>query len=457
MVIEREDIIKGDLSVVTALETYPQWLKDRLDWFTDLKFGILITWGPYSQFGCIEGWPLCADVPWARPDDLPAWNECGRDLEKFRAAYINLNTTFNPVRFDPVAWADEACRAGMRYVCFTTSHLDGFCMWDTRTTDYRITHPSCRFHADPRSDVTREVFDAFRAQGFAISCYFSKCNWHSPDYWIPGKPALGTGPNYDPQADPERWERYVRLIHEEARELLSAYGMIDVLWLDDGWVRAPWQDIRIDELVKMARSLQPGLIVADRSVGGPHENIITPEQEVPVKPLGRPWETCMTLGHSWSYAPNDNYKSARTVIHMLLDIVSKGGNYLLGVGPDASGDLPGGVVKRLREIGRWLDINGEAIYASRPLAPYAEPGIRYTCKGTTAFAAILAEEGQELPRLKVKLGSVRPATGAAVCLLGYENPLPWRMVDGQAEVVFPSDGLPCEHAWVLRFPLAGGR
>lgn len=446
----RADIITADISRSGESGAHPDWLKERLERFMDLKFGLLLTWGPYSQFGCIEGWPLCADAPWARPDTLPAWLACGRDLERFRAAYFALNKTFNPTGFDPESWAMEAQLSGLRYVCFTTSHLDGFCMWDTRTTDYRITHPSCPFHAHPRADVTRAVFDAFRARGFAVSCYASKCNWHSPDYWMPGLNPPSTGPNYDPEADPERWDRYVRQTHEGIRELMSGYGPIDVLWLDDGWIRRPWLDIRMDELVAMARSYQPGIIVADRNCGGLHENFITPEQEIPEKPIPGPWETCMTLGRSWSYDPHDDYKPARTVIHMLLDVLAKGGNYLLGLGPDAHGLLPAVALGRLREVGRWLAVNGGAVYGTRPLAPYAEENIRYTRKGRTAYAAILARDGETAPLARVRL-SVLPEPGAAVHMLGHGQTLTWRVVNGRAEVEIPAAGLPCEHAWVLAF------
>ncbi len=140
------------------------WLKERLEWYQDLKFGLMMHWGAYSQWGCIESWPLVEEDKWARPDSLKAWTERGKDIDKFRHDYWLLPRTFNPTKFDPQAWAQVAKTAGMKYVVFTTKHHDGFCMFDTKLTDYRITAPDVPFHTNPRANVTREVFDAFRAR-----------------------------------------------------------------------------------------------------------------------------------------------------------------------------------------------------------------------------------------------------------------------------------------------------
>ena len=148
---DRPDIIAADAAAPG--QRWPDWLDERLRWFGSLKFGLFLHWGPYSQWGCIESWPLVAADTWARPDDLPAWVERDRDLERFRRDYWALNRTFNPVDFCPEAWADAARRAGMKYVAFTTKHHDGFSMFDTRQTDYRITHSDCPFHRHPRANV----------------------------------------------------------------------------------------------------------------------------------------------------------------------------------------------------------------------------------------------------------------------------------------------------------------
>jgi alpha-L-fucosidase len=152
---------------------------------------------------------------WGRPDDLEAWTSRGKDMDRFRKDYWDLPETFNPTRFDPRAWARAARAAGMRYVVFTTKHHDGFSMYDTKLTDYRITGPGVPFRGDPRADAARQVFDAFHAEGMGIGAYFSKADWHSPDYWDPASPARTRNPNYDTKARPEKWARFVILSQTE--------------------------------------------------------------------------------------------------------------------------------------------------------------------------------------------------------------------------------------------------
>jgi len=451
MAQDRIDIMAHSNAEDVATAACPDWLQQRLSWFQDLRFGMIIHWGIYSQWGCIESWPLVAEDTWARPDDLPAWVERGRDLERFRRDYRALNRTFNPMRFDPDTWAAAAQYAGMKYVAFTTKHHDGFCLFDTRTTDYRITGPECPFHAHPRANAAKEVFDTFRARGFAVSCYFSKSDWHHPAYWDPALPAPDRNPNYDTLAQPEKWAQFAEFVYRQIEELMTGYGPIDVLWLDGGQVRPPRQDIHMERIAAMARRRQPGLIIADRTVGGEFENILTPEQEIPEAPLGHPWESCLTMGQSWSYKPGDRYKPARALIHMLADIAAKDGNFLLNVGPTPEGEIPPEQLARLRAIGDWMAVNGEAIYATRAVAPYQERNICFTGKGSTVYAVVLAEEGADRPAGSVTLEALQPAAGSQVTLLGMDKPLTWQRRGGAAVVSLPDGPLPCEHAWVLKF------
>ena len=164
---------------------------EKLDRFQDWKFGFMMHWGIYSQWGCIESWPLVEADKWARPDDLPAWIERGKDFARFFRDYVALNKTFNPQKFDPGKWVAAAKGAGMKYVVFTTKHHDGFCMFDTKQTDYRTTHPSCPFHTNPKADVVKEVFDTFRGEGFGIGAYYSKSDWHHPGLLGPRVAAPG--------------------------------------------------------------------------------------------------------------------------------------------------------------------------------------------------------------------------------------------------------------------------
>jgi len=451
MTKDRIDIMSHSGADDLCVDQYPDWLWERLSWFQDMRFGFMVHWGPYCQWGCIESWPLVEEDAWGRPDDLKAWTDRDKDLARFRKDYWALNQTFNPTKFDPGVWADAAKYAGMKYVNFTTKHHDGFCMFDTKTTDYRVTGADCPFHGDPRADIVRGVWDAFRQRDLAISCYFSKSDWHSPYYWDPQRPAPDRNPNYDTHAEPERWAKFSQFVYAQIEELMSNYGHVDILWLDGGQVRAPDQDIDMAKIAEMARRHQPGLIVADRTVGGPYENVLTPEQTIPDAPLGHPWESCLTMGAGWAYRPDDTYKPVRTLIHMLVDIVAKDGNFLLNAGATPDGLIPQPALDRMKAIGEWMAVNAEAIHATRAVAPYKEGNVCFTKKGGQVNAIVLGGEGEDRPPAEVVLSALRPASGSPVQLLGRDEPLEWTESDGRAVVAMPAGDLPCRHAWVLKF------
>lgn len=447
---KRGDIIEHAQASDTAAVGKPQWLKERLEWFMDLRFGLFIHWGPYSQWDCCESWPLVPADTWARPDEMKCWVERDRDLERFSRDYWNLNQTFNPTELDPGAWAELAQAAGMRYLTFTTKHHDGFCMFDTATTDYRVTHPDCPFHDSPRANIVREVFDTFRQKGLSISCYFSKSDWNCPFYWAPAWQVVDRNPNYDTQRHPEIWSQFVSFVHRQVEELMTGYGPIDVLWLDGGQVRPPNQDIKMTDLAAMARAHQPGLIFADRTVGGDYEDFITPEQQIPDEPPGSPWESCLTLGHHWKYVPGDEYKSPREVVHMLIEIAAKGGNLLLGIGPDPLGRIPPAADACLRKVGAWLETNGEAIYGTRPVPPYQSGRLRFTAKERYTYAVLLSSEGSEVSDRQVTIEGLRPEPGPGVTLLGHSGAVPWEPTDDGFRIELP-EGVSDEYALVLGF------
>ena len=348
-----------------------------------IKFGLLMHWGTYSQWGVVESWSLC-------PED-EGWTvrkgPYAKDWFSYKQAYENLQTTFNPIKFNPEKWALAAKNAGMKYVVFTTKHHDGFNMFDTKQSDYKITGTNSPFANNPKANVAKEIFNAFRDQGFMTGAYFSKPDWNTPDYWWKYFPPKDRNVSYDPKKYPEKWESFKKFTYNQIEELMSDYGKIDILWLDGGWVRpfssvdtsVEWQrtikhnqDIDMGNIARMARTHQPGLLVVDRTVHGEYENYVTPEQQVPATYLPYPWESCMTLGNSWSYVPNDEYKTSRKVIHLLTEIVSKNGNLLLNIGPAPDGEWDPNAYARLEDIGKWIQVNGEAIYDAE--ADAALPG-----------------------------------------------------------------------------------
>lgn len=428
-------------------------LEKRLEWFRDQKFGLFLHWGIYSQLGCIESWPLVfEDRNWSNPA-IRTFDE----MLAYRKVYFLQNRTFNPKHFHPDQWAALAKRAGMKYVMFTTKHHDGFSMFDTKLTDFRITGPDCPYSKTAQPDITRSVFEAFRKEGFGIGCYFSKSDWHHPGYWDPDRPAVDRNPNYDTLKEKDRWESFVKFAHGQMQELMSNYGHVDILWLDGGQVRPPKQDIRMDEVAAMARKHQPHLIIVDRTAGTKHENYRTPEQEVPDKPLSYVWESCLTMGEQWSFKPDDEYKSTRKLIHLLVDIVAKGGNFLLNVGPQPDGQLPAPAVQRLMEIGDWMAVNGEAIHGTRVIEPYKAGRVAFTSRGNAVYAIYMAEDGQESPPAELTIPGPRPAAGSTLTLLGVAEPLKWRSTPQGTIVSIPAAVVqkpPCRHAWAIRYDAA---
>lgn len=426
----------------------PAVLKKLREW-QDWKLGLLVHWGTYSQWGIVESWSLVTTKhPWnQRPVRF-----AGLDDRAYQKEYENLIATFNPVRFNPARWAAAAKDAGVRYFIPTTKHHDGFCLWNTATTDYKITSPRCPFHADPRADAVRGICRAMRAAGIHTGLYFSKADWHHPDYWIPENgPGAGQGPNYDPRSQPERWKRFKDFTWKQIEELVTGYGPQDVLWLDGGAVRPPDAAIDMDGLAAMARRHQPGLIVVDRTVHGPNENYVTPEGEIPDHYLPYPWETCMTMGKGWTWRANDEFKSAGTLIRNLCRIVARNGNYIIGIGPDGNGEFDPIVYERLKAIGAWMRVNGEAIYATRPVAPYEQGACVFTGKADgTVYAIVLgADDSAGLPET-VALPPALAARAGPVTLLGYDGPVT-RGADGSLLVPAAArEHPPCAHAWAFR-------
>lgn len=434
---------------------------NRIDEWQDLKFGFMMHWGIYSQWGIVESWSICNE-PWITRN--------GEPYNDYVSRYRALNTTFNPLAFNPMSWADAASKAGMKYFVFTTKHHDGFCMFETDETNYSVTDSSCPFYSNSKANITGEIVKAFRDNNFWVGLYFSKPDWHCPDYWAPEWATPDRNVNYNPSDYPQRFQKYCDFTYNQIKELTHNYGDIDILWLDGGWVRPAWsvdeetrpwlgcqgwiQDVNIPKIAAMARSHNPDLLIVDRSVHGKYENYRTPEQQVPDTVLPYPWETCMSMGDSWSYVPNDRYKSTNLLIHLLVDIVSKGGNFLLNVGPAPDGTLPDTALLRMREIGAWMKVNGDAIYETRPIYPYNFGKVRFTQKkDKTIYAIYLCDEAEKMLPNEIYFEGLKDFKSGKIAILGTTLKATLKRDHNGYTIVLPEairTPLPSNHAVVFK-------
>lgn len=420
-------------------ETKPQ--RDaRMKWWRDARFGMFIHWGLYA-------------VPAGKWGERTGFGEWIMESAQIPVAeYHKFVPQFNPTRFDPKDWARMAKDAGMKYIVITTKHHDGFGLWDSKVSDYDIM-------ATPfKRDIMRELADATRAEGLTMCWYHSIMDWHHPDYQ-PNR--AWSNP---PPADTS-FERYEKYLHDQVTELLTNYGPIGVMWFDGEWERT-WNHTRGSKLDALCRKLQPNVIVNNRvdvgrggmagmSDAGFCGDFGTPEQEIPPKGIpGVDWESCMTMNTHWGYnAWDKNYKSTTELIRNLVDIVSKGGNYLLNVGPKADGTFPEESVVRLKEIGEWMRVNGDAIYETQASPFKSLPWGRATMKpGVKSSEIFLHVFDWPANNRLVVPGVGNDVTSARV--LGHETDAVFSRSGGDIVVELPKSAS-SKHATVVRLTLAG--
>ena len=364
--------------------TYPKspLVRETLEWFMDQKFGLMIHWGLYNQLGIKESWPL-VDFPWTKWQFKP-----GTTNREVKEMYAQLHKGFLPLRFDPEEWADIAYDAGFRYLCFTTKHHDGFCLWDTKTTDYKVTGSEVPYRDNKNADITKVLFDAFRNKGMGISLYYSRGDFSCPYYWEEGY-AMRDGtrrvPSYNPDEKPEKWRKFQEFVFAQLKELVTDYGKIDALWYDGG---CDGIKLGVPEMTEELRKIQPHMLGVLRGGVGICEDIITPELVFPDSHIDAPWEVCTVMGKkmfengsnhtSFGYTYDQDYMSAKEIVHLLLDVVAKGGNLALNLAPQPDGRLPVRAVAELKVLSKWMAKFGNAIHGTRSVAPYRTGNYAFT-------------------------------------------------------------------------------
>ncbi|UCC97663.1 MAG: alpha-L-fucosidase [Phycisphaerales bacterium] len=344
----------------------------------EMKFGLFIHWGPVSLKGTEIGWSRGGQRRGRRDKStgsIPV------------EIYDNLYKQFNPVEFDADEWVQIAKNAGMKYLVFTSKHHDGFSMFDSKLTDYKITNSPFK------RDVVKELADACHKGGLKLGFYYSPVDWYHPDYRT------------------EDHARYIRFLHGQLREICSHYGTIDIVWFDGlGGTAEDWDS---ENLFKMIRQLQPHVIINNRA-GLPADHD-TPEQRIGKFQSDRPWETCMTICRQWAWKPDDEMKSFAQCIRTLVNVVGGDGNFLFNVGPMPDGRIEPQQVERLREMGAWLKEYGSSIYATRggPIKP--GPWGASTYSGDMIYLHILdwPDETLRLPPIAKRIVASSVLTGGA--------------------------------------------
>jgi len=368
--------------------------QQRIQWWREARFGMFVHWGLYSGLaGTWEGKKVAdrGGMEWIQQRvKADTWQYAHKAVPHFR-----------PAPGFAEQWAKLAREAGCRYVVFTSKHHDGFCLHSSDVTNYDAGDLVGR-------DLCKEIVDACRAEGLKVGLYHSVIDWHHPQYDYVAAGALPHPLKGSPSPNgPRRHSIYVDYLHQQVEELMSRYGKLDVIWWDYSKKGSEGPFWRADELMAMVRRHQPNIVSNNRlyhitspqdSAHGDRLRALTPEQgdfttpEQHIPDTGIPdvdWEVCMTMNTTWGYSEHDHaWKSSEQLIHNLIDIASKGGNYLLNIGPKGDGSVPQQSIERMQAIGRWMQVNGESIYGTQA-SPFQKPSWgRYTQKSGRIYAHV---------------------------------------------------------------------
>ncbi len=418
----------------------------RMEWWREARFGLFIHWGLYSM---LEG-------EWDGGTGHAEWIRTTAQIPL--EEYDQLQADFNPVNYDPDAWCRLAKRAGMKYIVITTKHHDGFCLWPSAQTEFDVEGTAAR------RDLLGELAEAARRHGLRLGWYHSIMDWHHPDY-LPRR-----GWESDRSSEGADFDRYVDYLRAQVTELLTDYGPIDVMWFDGEW-EATWTSEYGRELYALCRELQPQVIVNNRvdkgraGMAGLDKgpgfvgDFGTPEQEVPAGGLpGVDWETCMTMNRYWGWNRADTqWKSDAELLHTLIDVASKGGNFLLNVGPKPDGSFPPQAVERLEAMGAWMEVLGESIYGTQasPFDATFEWGratMRRDHEGADLYLHVF--DWPRTPQLIVP--GLDQAGLESATLLGTDAPYPlgWQGLEQGMQLFLPKRK-PHPHANVIKLRFTG--
>lgn len=374
-------------------------------WFSGAGLGMFIHWDHTSQQGIEISWPMVGGV-----FSLPG----GKDVTVDQ--YYSTEKTFNPIHWDPTEIAQLAKNAGMRYVVFTSKHHNGWATWPSKFGSRTIT--SCEY-GRKGGDLLRSYVDAVRAAGLKVGVYYSLSDWGHPDYlaWKDEyRPYIfGSSP---PMGTPEQWQSYRTYLKNQLTEILTEYGPIDLLWFDGAWERSN-EDWDSADIARHIHQLSPNTLINDRLFG--EGDYRTPEQWIPAKPLPEPWECCMTMNYSWAYVPSDTeFKTPYEILRTLIEVVSRGGNLLLNIGPREDGTLVPEERDILISLSAWMAINKESVV---DVLPGLEPWQFYgpsTQRGNTVYLHQLAQPTESVVARGVKIARVK-----SIKILGSEAELPF--------------------------------